>query len=94
MGTIPLPYPSPLNVAARYVVVAIPNNTEFFIGKNRLTLIDIPDRIRQQIGDLPTEQRTVSIKGEPGVTYETLSAAMRTIRKADVYRIEVVPIPK
>jgi len=94
VGTIPLAYPSPRNVTARYVVVTIPNNTEFFIGKNRLALTDIPDRIRQQIGDLPPERRTVFVKGEPGVTYETLSAAIRTIRDADVYRIEVVPIPK
>jgi biopolymer transport protein ExbD len=75
-------------------VVTIPNNNEFFIGKNRLTLTDIPVCIRQQIGDLPPEQRTVFVKGEPGVRYDTLSAVMRTIRNADVYRIEVVPLPK
>jgi biopolymer transport protein ExbD len=75
-------------------VVAIPNNHEFFVGKTSLALTDIPDRIRQQIGDLPPEHRTVFVKGEPSVRYDTLSAVMRTIRKADVYRIEVVPIPK
>jgi biopolymer transport protein ExbD len=94
VGAISLAYRDPRSVTSRYVVVTIPNNTEFFIGKNRLALTDIPNRIAQQIGDLPPEQRTVFVKGEPGVTFETLSAAMRTIRDADVYRIEVVPIPK
>ena len=73
--------PTPRNVVARYVVITIPNNNEFFIGKNRLTLTDIPVCIRQQIGDLPPEQQTVFVKGEPGVRYDTLSAVMRAIRK-------------
>jgi len=57
-------------------------------------LTAIPDLIRQSIGDLPAEQRTVFVKGEPGVKYETLSAVMHMIRDADVDRIEIVPIPK
>jgi biopolymer transport protein ExbD len=93
-ATVSLRYPTPRNVVARYLVVTIPNNNEFFIGKNRLTLTDIPVRIGQQIGDLPPEQRTVFVKGESGIRYDTLSAVMRTTRNADVYRIEVVPLPK
>ncbi len=88
--------PSARDVIAtgRYVVVTIPNDREFYIGKNNVTLADIPNHVRQQIGDLPVEQRTVFVKGEPGVRYDTLSAVMRTIRNADVDRIEVVPITK
>ena len=95
-GAISYRCPSAREVIAtgRYVVVAVPNDREFYIGKNSLALTDIPDRIRQLIGDLPVEQRTVFVKGEPGVRYETLSAVMNTIREADVDRIEVVPIPK
>ena len=92
VATVALPYPSPRNVVARYVVVTILNDDEFFIGKNRLMLTDIPDRIRQQIGYLPPEHRLVFIKGEPSVKFDTLSAVMRTIRDADVYEIEVIPI--
>ena len=89
-------HPSARDVIAtgRYVVISVPNDQEFYIGKNKLALTDIPDRIRQSIGDLPVEQRAVFVKGQPGVRYETLSAVMRTIRDADVDRIEVVPIPK
>jgi biopolymer transport protein ExbD len=92
--TIPVHYPSPGDVDARYIVVTIPNDHEFYIGKSSLTLTDIPKRIRQEIGDLSPEQRTVFVKGEPSVRYDTLSAVIRTIRDAEVYRIEVVPIPK
>src|SRR5919199_1839303 len=68
VATIPLPYPSPRNIPARYVVVAITNNNEFFIAKTRLRLTDIPGRIQQQIGYLPPEHRIVFIKGEPSVS--------------------------
>ncbi|MGZ8845108.1 MAG: hypothetical protein ACXW3C_01455 [Pyrinomonadaceae bacterium] len=92
--TTPFYYPSPRDVVARYVVVTIPNDHEFYIGKSSVALTDIPKRIRQQIGNLPPEQRTVFVKGEPSVRYDMLSAVIRTIRNAEVYRIEVVPIPK
>ena len=95
-GAISYRCPSAREVIAtgRYVVVAVPNNREFYIGKDSLPLTSIPDRIRQSIGDLPVEQRTVFVKGEPGVKYETVSAVIHTIHDADVDRIEVVPIPK
>lgn len=92
VATVPLPHPSPRHVVARYVVVTILNDREFFISKNRLALIDIPGRIHQQIGHLPPEHRTVFIKGEPNVKFDTLSAVIRAIRAANVYEIEVVPI--
>jgi biopolymer transport protein ExbD len=92
VATVALPYPRPRNIVARYVVVTILNDHEFFIGKDRLTLTDVPDRIRQQIGYLPPEHRLVFIKGEPSVKFDTLSAVMRAIRDADVYEIEVIPI--
>ena len=92
VATVPLPHPSPRNVVARYVVVTIVNDQEFFIGKNRLALTDIPNRVHEQIGYLPPEHRAVFIKGAPGVKFDTLSAVIRAIRDADVYEIEVVPI--
>ena len=92
VATVPLPHPSPRNVVARYVVVTIVNDRDFFIGKTRLSLTDIPGRIHQHIGHLPPEHRVVFIKGEPSVGFDTLSALMRAIRSANVYEIEVVPI--
>ena len=92
VATVAPPHPSPRNVVARYVVVTMVNDREFFIGKNRVTLADIPGRIQQHIGQLPPEHRLVFIKGEPSVRFDTLSAVMRAIHDANVYEIEVIPI--
>src|SRR4051812_31485269 len=82
--TIPPLDPSQRHAITEYVVVTIPNEHELYIGKSSVTLTEIPKRIRQQIGDLPPEQRTVFVKGEPSVRYDTLSAVIRSIRDAAV----------
>ena len=76
--------------SGKYVVIAIPNDREFYIGKNSIPLAGIPDRVRELIGDLPADQRAVFVKGEASVKYETLSSVIDKIHDADVDRIEFV----
>jgi biopolymer transport protein ExbD len=80
--------------AGRYVAVAVADDNEFYIGRNRVALCNISDRVRQLIGDLPAERRIVFVKGKTGIKYETLSSIIDEIHEADVSRVEVIPIKK
>ena len=75
----------------KYVVISIPSDSEFYIGKNGVPLAGISDRIRQLTAGWPADQRNVFVKGQPEIKYSTLSALLEKLRDADVARVEVVP---
>ncbi len=78
----------------KYVVVVIASNSEFYIGKKKVSLAEIPDRLTKLLASSKPEERVVWIKGEPSVSYETLSLVIRKVKEADVGRVEVVPNTK
>ena len=80
--------------SGKYVVISVPNDREFYIGKSIIALPDIPNRLRQLTDRFPSEERTVFVKGAPNIRYETLSAIINKVHDAGVDRIEVVPNPK
>ena len=96
--TLPLSAPTSYRCPSRYeviaggkyVVISIPNDREFYIGKNSIPLAGIPDRVKQLTGDLPADQKAVFVKGEASVRYETLSSVIEKIHDAGVDRIEIV----
>ena len=75
----------------KYVVIAVPSDSEFYIGKNSVALYDIPERVRSLTANESPDDRIVFIKGEPSVRYETLSSVISKVKDADVSRIEIVP---
>ena len=85
------PSASDIIATGKYVVISIPHDSEFYIGKTSVPLSGISDRIRQLTAGWPAEQRNVFIKGQPAIKYETLSAVLEKGSDADVARIEVVP---
>ena len=78
----------------KYVVISMPADGEFYIGKSKVTLADISERVRALTAKEAPDERIVFIKGEPSVKYETLSLVISQVKDADVNRIEIVPNKK
>jgi biopolymer transport protein ExbD len=72
------------------VVISVPNDDEFYIGKQKIEPSQISARIRQLLGNIDFCDRVVFIKGAPNVKFQTLDQIVRQVRDADVNRIEFV----
>jgi biopolymer transport protein ExbD len=80
-----------LTQTQKYVVIVIASNNEFYIGKEKVSLSEIPARVARLLASANPEERAVFIKGEPSVNYETLSLVIRRVKETDVDHIEIVP---
>jgi biopolymer transport protein ExbD len=76
------------------VVIVIASNNEFYIGKEKVSLSEIPDRVARLLASANPEELAVFIKGEPAVNYETLSLVIRRVKETNVDHIEIVPNTK
>lgn len=72
------------------VVISVPNDDEFYIGKQKVEPSQISARITQLFGDVCLCDRVVFIKGAAKVKFQTLDLIVRQARDADVNRIEFV----
>lgn len=72
------------------VVVAIPNNDEFYIGKDRYAKEVLGDKIKKLMEGKTPEKRIVYIKSSIGVDYGTVVEAINVIRKQDIDKIGLV----
>ena len=72
------------------VIVAIPDNNNFYIGKDQYPLNDLGDKIKRSMENKTPEQRIVYIKSGVEVDYGTVVEAIDTIRKQDIDRIGLV----
>lgn len=75
----------------KYVVITVPSDNEFYIGKSRISLPEIEERVRSLTSSEDPDKRIVFIKGEPNIHYRALSQLIIHVKNADVSRIEVVP---
>jgi len=72
------------------VIVAIPDNNNFYIGKEQFPLTELGEIIKRRMeGKLP-EKRIVYIKSGVDVDYGRVVAAIETIRKQDIDKIGLV----
>ena len=72
------------------VIVAIPDNNNFYIGKEMFPLDQLGEVIKKRMeGKLP-EKRIVYIKSGIEVDYGRVVAAIDTIRKQDIDKIGLV----
>lgn len=79
------------------VVVAIPNNYEFYIGKDRYSRAVLGEKIKEVMGEVidrrlkgETEKRIVYIKSDVNVDYGTVVEAINIIRAQNVDKIGLV----
>jgi biopolymer transport protein ExbD/biopolymer transport protein TolR len=72
------------------VVIAIPDNTNFYIGKDPLPLTDLGEKIQNMMKDKDPKNRIVYIKGGQDVDYGKIVEAIDVIRAQDIQRIGLV----
>ncbi len=72
------------------VVVAIPDNSSFYIGKDQYPLTELGDKIKRLMENKTPEKRIVYIKSSVEVDYGKVVEAIDTIRKQDVDRVGLV----
>lgn len=75
----------------RLLVIAVASDDEFYIGRKRVALSEIPGRVRDLVGEETPDLRVVFIKASDNVRYRTVSSIVQKIKEADVYRVELVP---
>ena len=72
------------------IVVSIPDNNNFYIGKNPYPLEELGEKISNMIRDVAPDKRIVYVKSGVEVDYGTVVKAIDQIRKQDITKIGLV----
>jgi len=72
------------------VIVAIPDNNNFYIGKEQFPLTELGEIIKRRMEGKTPEKRIVYIKSGVEVDYGRVVSAIETIRKQDIDKIGLV----
>ncbi len=72
------------------VIVAIPDNNNFYVGKDSFPLDTLGEKINSLMKDKSPEKRIVYIKSGIEVDYGTVVNAINEIRKQDIDRVGLV----
>lgn len=72
------------------VVIAIPDNNNFYVGKDPYPLTELGEKIKNMMKDKPPDKRIVYIKSGVDVDYGTVVKAIDVIRKQDIDKIGLV----
>ncbi len=72
------------------VVIAIPNNSSFYIGKEQYPLTELGEKVKRLMENKTPDKRIVYIKSGIEVDYGRVVEAIDTIRKLDIDKIGLV----
>lgn len=72
------------------VIIAIPDNNNFYIGKDQYPLNTLGEKIKEKMKDKSPDKRIVYIKSGIDVDYGRVVEAIDTIRKQDIDKIGLV----
>jgi biopolymer transport protein TolR len=72
------------------VVVSIPNNEEFYVGKDRYSREVLGEKIKKLMENTTADKRIVYIRSGTGVNYGTVVQAIEVIRQQDIDKIGLV----
>ena len=72
------------------VIVAIPDNNNFYIGKNPYPLEELGEKIKNLMKDKAPDKRIVYIKSGVEVDYGTVVKAIDQVRKQDIDKVGLV----
>ncbi|MDQ3181058.1 MAG: biopolymer transporter ExbD, partial [Acidobacteriota bacterium] len=72
------------------VIVAIPDNNSFYIGKEQYPLTELGEKIKRLMENKTPDKRVVYIKSGIDVDYGRVVEAIDTIRKLDIDKIGLV----
>ena len=84
------PDPDPNIIKDTSAVIAIPNNGEYYIGRDKITLADIPQQVKKILKDKPAPEQVVYVKSSTGVKYGEVVLVIDSIREAGFDRIGLV----
>ena len=84
------PDPDPDIAKDTSVVIAIPDNNNFYVGKEMLPLDSLGDKVKKLMENKPPKDRIVYIKASIDVDYGHVVQAIDTIRKQDIDKIGLV----
>ncbi len=84
------PDPDPNIVKDTSVVIAIPNDGEFYIGRDKIALTDIPKAVERALKDKPAADQVVYIKSGQKVKYGTVVEVINSVRDSGFDRIGLV----
>jgi biopolymer transport protein ExbD len=74
----------------KYVVISVPDDDEFYIGKQRVELSQISATIARRLSGVSFSGRVVYIKSAAKVRFETLDLVLHAAKQANLNRIEFV----
>ena len=72
------------------VIIAIPDNSNFYIGKEQFPLDALGDKVKKLMENKTPDKRIVYIKSGVDVDYGRVVQAIDTIRKQDIDKIGLV----
>jgi len=72
------------------VIVAIPDNSNFYIGKEQFPLDALGEKIKRMMENKTPDKRIVYVKAGIDVDYGRVVQAIDTIRKQDIDKIGLV----
>jgi biopolymer transport protein TolR len=72
------------------VVISIPNDTDFYIGKDPFPLTALGEKVQTMMKDKAPDKRIVYIKSGVEVNYGTVVEAIDIIRRQDIDKIGLV----
>ena len=72
------------------VVISIPNNDEFYVGKDKFSKEVLGEKVNKLMEGKTPDKRIVYIKSGTGVDYGTVVEAINIIRKQDIDKIGLV----
>ncbi len=76
------------------IVISVASESEYFMGRERIYLPEIAERIAGRVGSQATEERIVFLRAAPTVSYSVVSAIVEKLKEAKVNRIELLPNKK
>jgi biopolymer transport protein ExbD/biopolymer transport protein TolR len=72
------------------VVIAIPNNGEYYLGKDKIAAERLTEKIKAMMENRKIEDRVVYIKGGALVNYGSIVETISAIRESGIDRIGLV----
>lgn len=84
------PEEDPAIIKETSVVISIPEDNQFYLGRDEIPREDIVRRIETMLRDKPAEERIVYIKSGVGVSYGNVVELINMIRQAGVDQIGLV----
>ena len=72
------------------IIVSIPDNSNFYLGKNPYPLEELGEKIKNLMKDKAPDKRIVYVKSGVEVDYGTVVKAIDQIRKQDIDKVGLV----